>query len=194
MRSTHADDVVDVPEGNRWVSMQGLIHQASPYITLDDSRMSAFSPSAKATFPTDITSSKAAAVAAARRKSRLPNTTLNIDLRTLNLHLALRTAEILACAESMWEWVVEYQAQVEAQKRENAAQAIRRARSGSNEYRQPRGSQSTAYPAVSGSASDLHKNAILELTREDFDGLLSKFEMCVPHPPCSCLPLIHDRL
>ncbi|KAJ6467131.1 hypothetical protein C8R47DRAFT_1324788 [Mycena vitilis] len=30
--------------------------------------------------------------------------TLDIDVRSPNMHLALRTAEIMACAESMWEY------------------------------------------------------------------------------------------
>jgi hypothetical protein len=40
---------------------------------------------------------------------RLPNPALDVDLRSLNLHLALRVKEIVACAEAMWEWVSEFQ-------------------------------------------------------------------------------------
>lgn len=39
----------------------------------------------------------------------LPNGTMEVDLRTLNVHLALRVREVLGCAEAMWEWVVGYQ-------------------------------------------------------------------------------------
>lgn len=49
------------------------------------------------------------AASLANFKTRLPNPELRMDLRTLNLHLALRTSEILACAEAMWEWVVAFQ-------------------------------------------------------------------------------------
>jgi hypothetical protein len=41
----------------------------------------------------------------------MPNSTLEIDLRTLNLHLTLRVKEILTCAEAMWDWVVDFQLQ-----------------------------------------------------------------------------------
>ena len=42
-------------------------------------------------------------------RPHLPNPALDVDLRSLNLHLALRVKEIVACAEAMWEWVCEFQ-------------------------------------------------------------------------------------
>ena len=101
---------------------------------------------------------------ALRRASRLPNTTLNIDLRTLNLHLALRAKEVVACSESMWEWVLEYQ--------ENAlTQSDGRNRSGSV------GAYMGGDVSASNSSLDLTRNVILEMTRDDFDLLLNNFEM-----------------
>ncbi|KIO02665.1 hypothetical protein M404DRAFT_638821 [Pisolithus tinctorius Marx 270] len=43
---------------------------------------------------------------------------MEVDLRTLNLHLAIRVKEILGCAEAMWDWVVEYQTKTEEGERE----------------------------------------------------------------------------
>lgn len=172
----------------RFVSINELLHHASPYISLDDSRMG-FSPALKLEFQAEaVSASRAAAIATARRKSRLPNTTLNIDLRTLNLHLALRAAEILACSESMWEWVVEYQERVEAQRKERekekerVIQATKRNRSGSLEVaQQPQPSQSPllglGFSNMNGNTTDPVRRNILDLTREDFDGLLNKFDM-----------------
>jgi hypothetical protein len=96
-------------------------------------------------------------------KIRLPNTTFRLDLRTLNLHLALRTSEILACAEAMWEWVLEFQAQ-------------RAKRKGSGRLR------SGSVDSSSGSQqADSTKIAIAELTRAEFDGLLTQLNMSVLH-------------
>lgn len=39
----------------------------------------------------------------------LPNGMLEVDLRTLNMHLGIRVKEVLGCAEAMWDWVVDYQ-------------------------------------------------------------------------------------
>lgn len=46
---------------------------------------------------------------AAAFNNQLPKPSFQIDLCTLNLHVALRTAEVLACAEAMWDWVAEVQ-------------------------------------------------------------------------------------
>ena len=35
----------------------------------------------------------------------------DIDIKSLHLHLSTRVSEILACSESMWEWVLEEQEQ-----------------------------------------------------------------------------------
>lgn len=105
------------------------------------------------------------AAAMATFKSRLPNTTLQVDLRTLNLHLALRTSEILACAEALWEWVLDFQAGKLKQKE------VGRSRSGSID-----GSSSTLQPR-NGHATDPVKEAIAELSRSDFDALLINFNL-----------------
>ena len=112
--------------------------ESFPYVTLDEARGHAFSPFQQASL-------------AAKRTSRLPTTTLNIDLRTLNLHLELRAKEILACSESMWEWVEEFQR-----------------------------ASATSRPSfsVSGDQSlDMTRCAILEMTRDDFDLLLNNFTL-----------------
>ena len=88
---------------------------------------------------------------AAKRMSRLPTiTTLNSDLRTLNHHLALRSKEIIACSESMWEWVEQFQR------------------------------ESATIPNLNNLSNwslDLARCAILEMTRDDFDLLLNNFTL-----------------
>ena len=87
---------------------------------------------------------------AAKRVTRLPTTTtLNADLRTINQHLALRTKEIIACSESMWEWVEQFQ-------RESASIP----------------KQNTLNWSL-----DLTRCAILDMNRDDFDILMMNFTM-----------------
>lgn len=122
-----------------WLSLQSLQQQQyPPYGTRGDTFLS---------LQGDL---------AAKRMSRLPTTTtLNVDLKSLNLHLALRVKEIIACSESMWEWVEQFQ-------RESAA---------------------TSMPnlnALSNWSLDMTRCAILEMTREDFDLLLNNFTLQVP--------------
>ncbi|KAJ7134713.1 hypothetical protein C8R44DRAFT_849205 [Mycena epipterygia] len=176
---------------HRWVNMSGLLKRESRYISLDDARMSAFSPATRSSFPALSpvrglsglpaveppasgsllkTGGDAAGGKPQINKNRLPNATLNIDVRSLNMHLALRTAEILACSESMWEWVVSYQTSFHAER------AAGRPRAGSLASElSPRASRLTALP--SNPEMDAFKTAVLDLSREDFDGLLVKFEM-----------------
>jgi len=99
-------------------------------------------------------------------KNRLPNTTLQVDLRTLNLHLALRTSEVLACAEAMWEWVLEFQQQ-RLTRRE-----IGRARSVSIG-----GEPLKLHTSLGGETADPVKNTIAELSRSEFDALLIQFNL-----------------
>ncbi|EPQ54467.1 hypothetical protein GLOTRDRAFT_121617 [Gloeophyllum trabeum ATCC 11539] len=84
-----------------------------------------------------------------RRRSQLPNKTFNFDLQSLNLHLAARVAEIVACSESMWSWLVEYQ------------ESSR---------------DSTVRQGKSASDDDI-KQALLSLTRSEFDNLINQFEL-----------------
>lgn len=105
-------------------------------------------------------------------KSRLPNTMLQVDLRTLNLHLALRTSEVLACAEAMWEWVLEFQAQRRKALSRKLKETDGRPRAGSVDA-----STSTLHVSENRQQLDPVKSAIAELSRADFDGLLSQFNM-----------------
>jgi hypothetical protein len=100
-------------------------------------------------------------------KIRLPNTTLRLDLRTLNLHLAARTSEILACAEAMWEWVLEFQAEKIKWKQNPRLKSNRVDHS------------SSKLQASAGQLEDPTKVAIAELTRAEFDGLLTQFNLYV---------------
>jgi hypothetical protein len=103
-------------------------------------------------------------------KNRFPNNTLQVDIQTLNLHLALRTFEILACAEAMWEWVLEFQG--EQVKRKGAG----RVRSASRVDDSPPKIHS---PSL-GQIADPVKSAIAELSRSEFDALLIQFNLSVP--------------
>ena len=101
-------------------------------------------------------------------KSRLPNRTLRVDLRTLNFHLALRTSEILACSEAMWEWVVEFR-ETKLKEKQNV-----RSRSGS-----VNGLNGSASVPRNKQPPDPVQDAIEDLTRADFDDLLSQFNLYV---------------
>ena len=159
-----SDENGEFSENHRWLSMQALLQNRSPYVTLDESRTFGYSPAMRAAFP--VKAIKEGSKLSLKRTSRLPNTTLNIDLRTLNLHLALRAKEVIACSESMWEWVLEYQANALTQR----------------DSRNRPGSIGGYMVGVDGSARsssslDLTRNVILEMTRDDFDLLLNNFEM-----------------
>lgn len=188
------DETID----SKFVPLQSLVLGTTPYAYIDDARFTAFSPSSKASFPSISAASQASiqpaigldmlpvsapqvtqkgtgdsnsasessegvfpqashlaeAVprspeSAAKRavvKNRLPNTTLQVDLRTLNLHLALRTFEVIACAEAMWEWVLEFQA-----------------------------SPPKIY--ASWDTGDPVEKTIAELSRSEFDALLTQFNL-----------------
>jgi hypothetical protein len=158
--------------------VRDLLEGASPFVSLDQARRSAFSPAMMLSFaspdrasfvsdtprwPVDVGEdeeilSYSAATAtrqsgnAKPKMSLLPNPTMNFDLRTLNLHLALRTAEVMACAEAMWEWVVEYQKKYKDERARAAAGAV---------------------------MGDVDLRAIARMSRSDFDGILGKFESWV---------------
>lgn len=160
--ASHGDEQLDE---RRWLSMQTLFQHQSPYVSLDESRGFAYSPSRKG-FPAKHTTRESQS-SGLRRVSRLPNPTLNVDIKTLNLHLALRAKEIIACSESMWEWVQEVQADAAKDPSKSS-----RFRSGSIE-----GFMVGAHASASSSSLDLTHNAILDMTRDDFDHLLNNFEM-----------------
>ncbi|KAF9221663.1 hypothetical protein BS17DRAFT_710961 [Gyrodon lividus] len=126
------------------LSLRDLLLGRSPYATLDDARLTAFPPAWKAsgnfgstsdvstqtlvdegeppaspspvqTWSTDTATASSQTLSS----SPIPNPTLEIDLRTLNLHLTLRVKEILACAEAMWDWVVDFQAKMKGFERKS---------------------------------------------------------------------------
>ncbi|KAI0693436.1 hypothetical protein C8T65DRAFT_744710 [Cerioporus squamosus] len=74
-------------------------------------------------------------------RNPLPNKTINFDPRSLNLLLTLRVAEVLGCAEPMWDWVVDFQ-------------------------------ESRRHPK---------HDALMNLTRQDFDALMRRFELDMQH-------------
>lgn len=165
-RSAFCDENGELLEEHRWLSMQGLLQQSSPYISLDASKGYAFTPGKKSSF----TSANGKEKGRKRRQSRLPNKTLNIDLRTLNLHLHLRAKEVVGCSESMWEWVQETQ---RAWQREQEAQRMN-GRGHSLEITRRHRSQSSL-----GDGPPDYKSKVLEMAREDFNQLLLNFEMYV---------------
>ncbi|KAF9524283.1 hypothetical protein CPB83DRAFT_618717 [Crepidotus variabilis] len=103
----------------------------------------------------------------------LPNTVLKFEGRTLNLQLSLRAKEIIACSEPMWEWVEEFQ--------------VSQLQSKGSRYRS--GSIETALLGSNGStdgrmSADITRNAILEMTRDDFDQMLNNFQMDMQDKAC----------
>lgn len=111
---------------------------------------------------------------AAYRVNRLPNRHLDMDLKTLNLHLSTRVTEILACTEAMWSWVVEFQTAEKAKtaKRRDQERTI----GGQWDVQKERLGTSTAENADEEAGRDLRSEA-LKLTRSQFDRILSYFEM-----------------
>jgi hypothetical protein len=170
-RNSPGPDPHSIHDVDGQLSTQSILLHTSPYVTLDGARTPAYSPSTKAVFPKKNNDGKLEFNQ--RTKSRLPNQTLHIDLRTLNLHLAIRAREILACSESMWEWVLEYQAKVQAQKK------LSRPRPTSFKASYPYISQTSIVSGNSFISTESTKSALLEITRDDFDYILSNFELYV---------------
>ncbi|KAI5989071.1 hypothetical protein EDD15DRAFT_2171973, partial [Pisolithus albus] len=93
------------------LSTADLVQGKSPYAGVDDAQFAAAISPGKGSTPS------------AREARRSGMATMNglmmdVDLRTLNLHLAIRVKEILGCAEAMWDWVVDYQTKTKEGKRE----------------------------------------------------------------------------
>ncbi|KAF5385672.1 hypothetical protein D9757_005548 [Collybiopsis confluens] len=211
-------------EHEHWISMQQIIKKESPFIVYDGSRLSAFSPSTRASFlsyskaqtpnlaanlesrkddvekkdgddvdrdgdGTDTVRGKSDTIRAKvvqvpqshQLRFRLPNTTMNIDLRSLNLHLALKVTDILACSETMWEWVVEHQERLKKQKRTQETKTAGRPRSRSIDPNHTPRRHKERERSV-----DQTMAVIAELTREDFDDLLRRFYMDMQD--CMALP------
>ncbi|KAK7048448.1 Methyltransf-25 domain-containing protein [Favolaschia claudopus] len=188
-RSATFTDALSMADEPRWVNTKDLLKRESRYIVLDETRRSAYSPAARSSFPAmspvrplsglpDVdapTESKEhphpppkmlPIYRTPEGQNRLPNNTFNIDVRTLNMHLALRVAEIVACTESMWEWVASYQAN---------SRVAGRPRAGSLATEVP--PRASRIFVKSDPATDAFKSAVLDLTREDFDDLLVRFEL-----------------
>lgn len=173
------------------VTVEALATGKSQFLTLDVDRFDAFSPSPHAMFPSPLQrspstsrrrrqSSDANGHTSAptspsrsgfiafpkspdgRKASRLPNPRFDFDVGLLNLHLHLRVADILGCAESMWDYVLDYQ-QLHRQRHPSSPVA-----------------RGLAHPKMSRkrAADDMHK-ALMTLTRRGFDELLSRFELYV---------------
>ncbi|PPR04105.1 hypothetical protein CVT24_010678 [Panaeolus cyanescens] len=162
-------------EDPTFVSLHGLLSHSSPFISLDDDRMVAFSHHIKAQLPTIQAENDPSPLVAAR-PSVLPNKTLNIDLRALNMHLLMRVKEILESSESMWEWVQEFQASHASAPR-SSLRAPPSIAGSSAPSRHRAGSIESSVFGGNRNSLDLSTNQILELTREDFDILLSNFEL-----------------
>ncbi|KAJ4482031.1 hypothetical protein J3R30DRAFT_3285938, partial [Lentinula aciculospora] len=181
-RTAYFEGVTD-----HWINMQQIVKRKSPYIIYDGSRLSALSPSTRAS----ILSATKKSIPSPQKPAhdvrfRLPNTTMNIDLRSLNLHLALRVTEILGCSETMWEWVLEYQEQARNKKRSQETQA--RARSRSIGSTRPPSHDKQPAPE---SDNDRLKAVLVELTREEYDDMLRRFYLDMQD--CMALPAALDE-
>ncbi|KAF8177014.1 hypothetical protein BJ912DRAFT_1063707 [Pholiota molesta] len=122
----------------KYLSRDSLVARQSPFVSFDGAHKDA-------TIPHIV--------------PRMPNTTLHVDLNTLNMQLTLRAKEIVACSESMWEWVEELQAGPAGDEVLNGSAAP----------------WDTAGVDVLAD-TDVTRNIILDMTREDFDRLLCNFE------------------
>ncbi|PFH46520.1 hypothetical protein AMATHDRAFT_69619 [Amanita thiersii Skay4041] len=159
-------------EESRFLSMQALLQHQSRYVSLDETRPTAFSPSTRTRFGLPNRDMKVAAI---RRGSRLPNGELKLDLKTLNLHLSLRTAEILACSEAMWEWTESERHRLKRTADEERKRGREREK-GSRSYH-VRARNSTSSYESSQSPEAQFKARLLEMCRDEFDELLSNFRL-----------------
>lgn len=159
----------------------------TPFVVLDTNRYSGFSPSAlrRSTLPLPgVPTVQAPQLPASPRMAPsspivmskltshliaggnpLPNKTVNFDPRSLNLLLTLRVNEVLACAEPMWDWVVDFQESV-AQAQGGAKTTVGSPRMG--EHRTLRASRHRRHAK---------QDALMSLTRLDFDALMRRFEL-----------------
>ncbi|CCM01546.1 uncharacterized protein FIBRA_03604 [Fibroporia radiculosa] len=98
-----------------------------------------------------------------KRSSQL----MRFDIRTLNLHLSLRTKEILACAEAMWDYIVDFQRDCSPQLADGLPVRGRFSRHYSD--------------AVAAQLRPLTpatlRTMVMNLTRPDFDALLLRYKL-----------------
>ncbi|KAI0771188.1 hypothetical protein BD413DRAFT_476314 [Trametes elegans] len=148
------------------------IASGNPFVELDTSRYSGFSPGAvrrSVTLPGQDAHAvrgnrfavSATDVDAPTSMNPLPNKTINFDPRSINLLLALRVQEVLACAEPMWDWVVDFQ---EAVARSAKTFTSRRA----SDHLTFKPSRKRHHPK---------EDVLMDLTRLQFDELLRRFEL-----------------
>lgn len=103
---------------------------------------------------------------------RLPNSNLNADIKTLNMHLCLRMMDILECSESMWEWVVQYQSNIVKRSDNGAGKHIT-----SEDVIWPMQSETSLNSTLSVDSNESVMDGIAEMTRDDFEMLLINFEL-----------------
>jgi len=131
---THAPIVFRFPpsreelkRGPTLLSLSDLMAGTSPYASFDDAQFTAAMPPARrmsCDAPASPQSGTTMTTALLRRQVGkklmwgLPNETLDVDLRALNVHLGIRVKEVLGCAEAMWDWVVDYHLKARGGERE----------------------------------------------------------------------------
>ncbi|KAI6114210.1 hypothetical protein F5141DRAFT_1001973 [Pisolithus sp. B1] len=93
------------------LSTADLMQGKSPYAGVDDAQRAAGISPGKASTPS---------ASGARRSATatMNGLVMDVDLRTLDMHLAIRVKEILGCTEAMWDWVVDYQTKTKEGERE----------------------------------------------------------------------------
>lgn len=133
----------------------------TPYVTFDVNRAKpAFRPHRSSIASTTSVSGSPPDDAISLMRSNhdlVPLQEMTCDVRTLNMHLALRVQEILACAEEMWRFVVDYQ-EKNLGTYSPPPQPTHRAHVRSRSHR------------------PFHED-LLRLRREDFDGMLTRFRL-----------------
>lgn len=147
------------------MTLEDAAKGATPYVVFDDSRAkssfrprrpsrvsSPSSPGENPGSPPPPPGALSAASLAAMRATRdiTPLADMTCDLRTLNMHLALRVREILACAEEMWRFVLAYQERY-----------------------------LDADATVRGRARRAFHEDLAQLHRGEFDEMLVRFRLCV---------------
>ncbi|KAI6041391.1 hypothetical protein EDC04DRAFT_2565773 [Pisolithus marmoratus] len=101
----------NVTAGKAILSAADLMEGKSPYASVDGAQFAAAISPRKVSTP----------LASGARRPATTTTnglSMEVDLRTLNLHLAVRVKEILGCTEAMWDWVVDYQTKAKEGERE----------------------------------------------------------------------------
>jgi hypothetical protein len=140
---------------------------------------------------------------AALQLSMLPNQHFEVDLRSLNLHLRARVVEVLACTESMWDWVRDLQRSENERGRgriktkdgaiggfRRRAESARRAMAGKKPWEDAPGPGTGTPRGVAGSKDDIGervgqdvKEKLLKMNREQFDEMIMRFRLCVSEVP-----------